>query len=71
MASNDKNFDELLKEIKENIDKLDSPQIAMDEAVEIFKKSLESITAAKSKLDVIKGEVKKVIADNKIIDFEN
>ncbi|WP_338973081.1 exodeoxyribonuclease VII small subunit [Spiroplasma endosymbiont of Panorpa germanica] len=67
----DKGFDELLTEIKDKIEKLDSSQINMEDSIKIFKESLEIIKEAKDKLENIKGEVKKVMADNKVVDFEN
>ncbi|AKX34135.1 hypothetical protein SLITO_v1c04820 [Spiroplasma litorale] len=64
------NFNELLDEIKNISTKLNDPSTKMEDAIDLFKKGTKLINDAKELLQNLEGEVKKVMEDNKIVDFE-
>ncbi|WP_031542824.1 exodeoxyribonuclease VII small subunit [Mesoplasma photuris] len=70
MENKDKKYDQLIKEIKEDTNKLSSTEITMEEAMELFENNLEKISLAKTQLEEYKGKIKKVLADNMIENFE-
>ncbi|WP_026389795.1 exodeoxyribonuclease VII small subunit [[Acholeplasma] multilocale] len=70
MENKDKNYDQLIEEIKRDTMKLSSNEITMEDAMVIFEDNLEKINLAKDRLEEYKGKINKVLADNKIEEFE-
>ncbi|AGR41224.1 exodeoxyribonuclease VII small subunit [Spiroplasma taiwanense] len=66
---NEKNFNQILQEIKIISDKLNDSNTSMEESIELFKKGTELINEAKKQLLSLEGEVKKVLDDNKTEEF--
>ncbi|AOG60518.1 exodeoxyribonuclease VII small subunit [Spiroplasma helicoides] len=67
---NNKNFTEVLEDIKSISKKLNDSETSMEESIELFKQGSELIKIAKKQLDSLEGEVKKVLDDNNLEDFK-
>ncbi|PPE05150.1 exodeoxyribonuclease VII small subunit [Williamsoniiplasma lucivorax] len=66
----EKTYNQLIEEIMGGLNKLSNSEINMDEAIALFEGNLQKINAAKKALEDYKGKVVKVLADNKIAEFE-
>ncbi|AVN63718.1 exodeoxyribonuclease VII small subunit [Mesoplasma florum] len=64
-----KTYDQLIVELKEETLKLSSSEISMEEAMKIFEENIKRIQLAKEKLTEYKGTINKVLAENKIEEF--
>ncbi|AAT75687.1 unknown protein [Mesoplasma florum L1] len=64
-----KTYDQLIIELKEETLKLSSSEISMEEAMKIFEENIKRIQLAKEKLTEYKGTINKVLAENKIEEF--
>lgn len=64
-----KTYDQLIAELKEETLKLSSNEISMEEAMKIFEENIKRIQLAKEKLTEYKGTINKVLEDNKIEEF--
>ncbi|AVN64390.1 MULTISPECIES: exodeoxyribonuclease VII small subunit [Mesoplasma] len=64
-----KTYDQLIIELKEETLKLSSSEISMEEAMKIFEENIKRIQLAKEKLIEYKGTINKVLAENKIEEF--
>jgi exodeoxyribonuclease VII small subunit len=65
-----KNFDQLMNETNEIINKLNSSSISMDESMKLFQVGIENLREAKKQLAENKATIQKVLEDNKIEEFE-
>jgi len=65
-----KNFDQLMNETNEIINKLNSSSVSMDESMKLFQVGIENLREAKKQLAENKATVQKVLEDNKIEEFE-
>ncbi|WP_338969195.1 exodeoxyribonuclease VII small subunit [Spiroplasma endosymbiont of Labia minor] len=59
-----KNFDELIKNINEVIQKLESDSTSLEDSVPLFESGLKNIKEASERLSDLKQTVKKVLEDN-------
>ncbi len=57
-------FEESMKNLKEVVLKLESEDVSLDEAIELYKKGIELSKECKDKLDCAKELVKSVIDEN-------
>ncbi|ASZ09095.1 exodeoxyribonuclease VII small subunit [Mesoplasma chauliocola] len=64
-----KTYDQLIAELKEETLKLSSSDISMEDAMKIFEENIKRIQLAKEKLTEYKGTISKVLEDNKIEEF--
>lgn len=69
MTNQEKTYDQLINEIKNELNQLNGNDISMEQAVKLFEEGLEKINIAKSKLEEYKGKINKVLADNSIEEF--
>ncbi|ATG97390.1 exodeoxyribonuclease VII small subunit [Mesoplasma lactucae] len=69
MENKDKSFDELMNETNQYINKLNSNDITMDEAMKLFELGVKNLNEAKAKLSENKAKIQKVLEDNKLEDF--
>jgi exodeoxyribonuclease VII small subunit len=65
-----KNFDQLMNETNEIINKLNSSSVSMDESMKLFQVGIENLREAKKQLAENKATIQKVLEDNKIEEFE-
>ncbi|ATZ18760.1 exodeoxyribonuclease VII small subunit [Williamsoniiplasma somnilux] len=70
MLNSEKNYDQLIKEIKEELIKLNSENVSMQEAIELFEEGMQKITLAKNQLENYKGKINKILEDNSVQEFE-
>ncbi|ATZ17328.1 exodeoxyribonuclease VII small subunit [Williamsoniiplasma luminosum] len=66
----EKTYNQLIEEIKIDLNKLSNSEINMDEAILLFETNLQKINAAKKALEEYKGKVQKVLEDHQIEEFE-
>lgn len=64
-----KTYDQLIAELKEETLKLSSNEISMEEAMQIFEDNIKRIQLAKAKLTEYKGTINKVLENNQIEEF--
>ncbi|ATQ35492.1 exodeoxyribonuclease VII small subunit [Mesoplasma entomophilum] len=64
-----KTYDQLITELKEETLKLSSSEISMEQAMKIFEENIKRIQLAKEKLTEYKGTINKVLEENKIEEF--
>lgn len=69
-AKKEPTFDELMKETDQFINKLNTNNISMDEAMKLFEQGVKNLNQAKVKLNENKAKIQKVLEDNKLEDFE-
>lgn len=70
MAEKNKTYDLIIKEVKDDLQKMTNPEIGLNEAIQLFEDNLEKLNSLKEELDKYKIKVQKVLANNKIQDFE-
>lgn len=68
---NETKLREILLELKEISNKLKSDDTPIEESIEIFKNGCKLIEKAKLQLDEVEGEVKKVLDNNNLENFNN
>ncbi|AHI52909.1 exodeoxyribonuclease VII small subunit [Spiroplasma culicicola] len=65
-----KNFTEILDQIKEISKKLNDPSTSIEDSIDLFKNGTAIIKEAKQHLETIEGEVNKVLENNQVEDFK-
>lgn len=60
-----KNFEELLKELQETVSKLESGKLSLEESVEEYKKGMELSLECRKRLEEAKECVVKLVNNNK------
>lgn len=65
-----KTYDEVVKEIKEDLQKLSNTEIGLQDAINLFENNIKKIKVLKKELEGYQMKVQKVLADNKLEDFE-
>ncbi|UKS53772.1 exodeoxyribonuclease VII small subunit [Mycoplasma feriruminatoris] len=71
MSNQNKNYDQLISEIKEDTKKLSSNDISIEDAMQIFEQNIKKIKLAKELLTQYKGQVNKVIEDDELEEFKD
>ncbi|ABC01095.1 MULTISPECIES: exodeoxyribonuclease VII small subunit [Mycoplasma mycoides group] len=71
MNNENKSYDELISEIKEDTKKLSSNEISVEQAMEIFEQNIKKIKLAKEKLTQYKGQINKVMQDDELEEFKD
>ena len=71
MMANKKKYDEILKEVKADLQKLSNNEVGLNEAVALFETNIEKINLLKADLEQYKIKVQKVLDDNRIENFED
>ncbi|AHB36432.1 exodeoxyribonuclease VII small subunit [Spiroplasma apis] len=64
-----KSFNEMLENIKLISNKLNDPNTSMEESINLFKEGKEIISQAKTQLETLEGEIKKVLDNDELEDF--
>ncbi|ATZ16336.1 exodeoxyribonuclease VII small subunit [Entomoplasma freundtii] len=65
-----KTYDEIVKEIKDDLQKMSNSDIGLQESIDLFEINLKKINNLKKQLEGYQMKVQKVLADNKLEDFE-
>tara|TARA_B100000749_G_C18142524_1_gene348376 strand:- start:205 stop:501 length:297 start_codon:yes stop_codon:yes gene_type:complete len=58
-------FETSLKEIEAIVEKLDRDEVGLDEAIELFERGIERLSAANQWLDEVSGRVEELVANSK------
>ena len=58
-------FETSLKEIEAIVEKLDRDGVGLDEAIELFERGVERLSAANQWLDAVSGRVEELVANSK------
>lgn len=66
-----KTYDEIVNEIKTDLQKMSNDKIGIQESIELFENNLTKIKNLKGQLDDYQLRINKVLEDNKIEDFES
>ena len=72
-GENEKNFsfEEKLDELEKIVNKLETGQVPLDDAIEEFKKAMDLVKECDEKLNSAQEAIAKIVTDNKeIIDFD-
>ena len=70
---NEKNFsfEEKLDELEKIVNKLETGQVPLDDAIEEFKKAMDLVKECDEKLNSAQEAIAKIVTDNKeVIDFD-
>ena len=73
LEENEKNFsfEEKLAELEKIVNKLETGQVPLDDAIEEFKKAMDLVKECDEKLNSAQEAIAKIVADNKeVIDFD-
>ena len=64
-------FEENLAELEEIVNKLETGEVPLDDAIEEFKKAMDLVKQCDEKLNSAQEAIAKIVNDNKeVIDFE-
>ena len=72
-GENEKNFsfEEKLDELEKIVNKLETGQVPLDDAIEEFKKAMDLVKECDEKLNNAQEAIAKIVTDNKeVIDFD-
>ena len=72
-GENEKNFsfEEKLDELEKIVNKLETGQVPLDDAIEEFKKAMDLVKECDEKLNSAQEAIAKIVTDNKeVIDFD-
>ena len=72
-GENEKNFsfEEKLDELEKIVNKLETGQVPLDDAIEEFKKAMDLVKECDEKLNSAQETIAKIVTDNKeVIDFD-
>ena len=72
-GENEKNFsfEEKLDELEKIVNKLETGQVPLDDAIEEFKKAMDLVNECDEKLNNAQEAIAKIVTDNKeVIDFD-
>ena len=72
-GENEKNFsfEEKLDELEKIVNKLETAQVPLDDAIEEFKKAMDLVKECDEKLNSAQEAIAKIVTDNKeVIDFD-
>ena len=72
-GENEKNFsfEEKLDELEKIVNKLETDQVPLDDAIEEFKKAMDLVKECDEKLNSAQEAIAKIVTDNKeVIDFD-
>ena len=72
-GENEKNFsfEEKLDELEKIVNKLETGQVPLDDAIEEFKKAMDWVKECDEKLNSAQEAIAKIVTDNKeVIDFD-
>lgn len=66
-----KSFEEILKELEEKVKKLESGEVPLEEAIDLYTEAMKSVKLASDKLNDATLKVNKILAENgKLEEFD-